>query len=215
MKNIWMNFEGDSWYERNKKNLDERKGKDFPILLIKLYNIKPKRALEIGGADGYRIAEINKLYQSEGTVIEPSQKAIKNGREKYPSVKFIHGTCNSVKTKETFDLIILNFVFHWIYRENLYSSIAAIDRMLEDKGYLIIGDFGTDFPIKRKYHHLKDIDFYTWKMPYEELFRSSGRYIEIAKLKFNHDTHSLSGDINIDNMGSVVLMKKEDSYLEM
>jgi len=109
----------------------------------------------------------------------------------------------------------LNFVFHWFYREDLYVCVQKIDTVLEDRKYLILGDFGTEDFFKRRYHHLKNANFYTWKMPYWELFTKSGKYLEIAKLRFDHDNHKLSLDIDIDNMGTVVLLKKKDMYIEL
>jgi len=52
-------------------------------------------------------------------------------------------------------------------------------------------------------------------MPYWELFTSSGKYLEIAKLRFHHDEHSFSTDINNMNMGTIVLLKKTKMYIEL
>lgn len=212
MKNIWKESEGDNWFLRNKVNL----GENFDVLLflLKLYYIKPANVLEIGAANGYRLAELYKKYNSYTVVIEPSKKAIEDGRKKYPFIKFIKSTIEDCKLGEKFNLIIVNFVFHWIYRENLYTCVAKIDGLLEKGGYLIIGDFGTESFLKKKYHYLKNIDFYTWKMEYWELFTRSGNYLELAKIRFNHDTHKICTDINIDNMATVVMLKKQDLYIE-
>ena len=213
MKNLWLEFEGDNWFLRNKDYLG--KNFDIPLFLLELYSIKPKKVLEIGAANGYRLAKIYKRYNSDVIGIEPSQKAIQDGKKNYPFIKFFRNTCEKFNLQEkNFDLIIANFVFHWIYRENLYACVQKIDELLETDGYLIIGDFGTEYFFKRKYHHLKDGNFYTWKMPYWELFTKSGRYLEIAKLRFNHDTHRLSSDINVDNMGTTVLLKKQELFIE-
>ena len=208
MSNPWFEFEGDNWYTRNKECLG--KAFDIPGFLLELYSIKPKKVLEIGASNGYRLAEIHKRYDCEVTAIEPSQKAVRQGQVKYPFVKFIRSTCEDCDLEEEFDLIIVNFVFHWINREDLYLCITKIDKMLDEGGWLIIGDFGTEYFFKREYHHLKNAGFYTWKMPYPELFIKSGRYLELAKLRFNHDTGKLSGSINIDDIGMVSLLRKQD-----
>jgi SAM-dependent methyltransferase len=212
MKNFWTEFEGDNWFLRNKNFLG--KGFDMPLFLMELYLIKPGNVLEVGAANGYRLAKIHEVYNSDVTGIEPSRNAIEDGISKYPFIRFIRSTCECFDLQEKFDLIIVNFVFHWIYRENLYVCVNKIDQNLKEGGYLILGDFGPEYFFKRKYHHLKDANFYTWKMSYWELFTRSGKYLEIAKLRFNHDTHKLSPDINIDNMGTTVLLKKQDLYIE-
>ncbi len=212
-KNLRLESEGNNWFLRNKDHLG--KGFDIPLFLLELYSIKPKKTLEIGAANGCRLTKIYERYISDCTGVEPSQEAIEDGKSKYPFIKFVRSTCeNSNLQKRKFDLIIVNFVFHWIYREKLLIYIEKIDKALEEGGYLLIGDFGTEYFFKRKYHHLKDANFYTWKMPCWELFTKTGKYLEIAKLRFNHDTHKLSPDIDIDNMGTIVLLKKQDLYIE-
>lgn len=213
MKNVWLEFEGDNWFLRNKEHLG--KDSDIPLLLLQLYSIRPKKVLEIGAANGYRLAKIHEQYNSDVTAIEPSQKAVEDGKRKYPFVRFIRSTCEDADVQGKFNLIIANFVFHWIYREDLYACVCKIDKMLEEGGYLIVGDFGTDYFFKKKYHHLKDANLYTWKMPYWELFTKSGKYLELAKLRFNHDTHKISSDIDADNMGTTVLLKKNDMHIEL
>jgi len=213
MNNPWFEFEGDRWFLRNKQKLGDNF--DFCLFLLDLYSIIPKNVLEIGCSNGYRLAKIYERFMSNVVGIEPSKKAIEDGMKKYPFVRFIRAMCETIDIDDKFDLIIVNFVFHWIQRENLYSCVQRIDYLLEDKGYLIIGDFGTDFFIKKVYHHIKDSNFYTWKMAYWKLFTSSGKYIELAKLRFNHDTHRFSSDIDISNMGTVVLLKKTNISIEL
>jgi len=76
----------------------------------------------------------------------------------------------------SFDLIIVNFVFHWIDRANLLRSMAEIDRLLEDSGYLIIGDFLPSNLTKVQYHHMEDPKIYTYKQNYAATFTASGLY---------------------------------------
>jgi len=215
MKDLWLKSEGDNWFIRNKKNLEKNKKNDLPLFLLNLYLIKPKKVLEIGAANGYRLGEIYKRFKSDVTAIEPSLKAIEDGKKKFPFIKFIRSTCEDSKIQKKFDLIITNFVFHWIYRENLYEAVHKIDSMLKNKGYLIMGDFGPEYFFKKKYHHLKNTPFYTWKAPYWELFTKSGKYLEISRLRFNHNSHCITPDIDADNMGIVVLLKKKDMYIEL
>jgi SAM-dependent methyltransferase len=213
MENLWFESEGNKWFSRNKSLLG--KTFDFCLFLLELYSIKPKDVLEIGCANGYRLAEIHKRFKSNVVGVEPSKNAIEDGKKKYPFIKFIRNVCENLNLRKKFDLIIISFVFHWIYRENLYACVQKIDNLLKDDGYLVIGDFGTDYFFKRKYHHLENANFYTWKMPYWELFTSSGEYLEIAKLRFHHDEHSFSTDIDNMNMGTVVLLKKTKMYIEL
>jgi len=212
MSHVWLESEGDHWYERNKCKLG--KAIDVPLLAMDLYGLKPKKVLEVGASNGYRLQAMYKKYGSNATAIEPSQKAVEDGRTLYPSVKFIHSTCEDCSLAEIFDLVIVNFVLHWVDRDALYRCITKIDQWVSNQGHLIIGDFGPDHFLKRKFHHLKDENIYTWKMPYQQLFLQSGAYMELAKLRFNCDTLTMESNINEDSMGTVVLLKKQQMYRE-
>ncbi len=214
MSNPWFEFEGDNWYTRNKEYLGS--SFDVPLFLLKLYSIKPEKVLEIGATNGYRLAKIHEQYNAEVIAIEPSEKAVEDGRAKYPAVRFIRSTCEDCDLEEKFDLIIVDFVFHWVYRESLYKCVYKIDNMLEDGGCLLIGDFGPEYFFKRKYHHLENADFYTWKMLYSELFTKSGKYLELARLRYIAGSHKFTSDINIINdMCTVVLLNKKDMFIEI
>jgi len=81
-------------------------------------------------------------------------------------------------------------------------------------GYLIIGDFQISFPIKRRYHHIKDLKVFTYKVDYKRIFLATGFYKEIATLSLNHDVKQITGETSIDNYFSVSLLRKEDTYIE-
>ena len=213
-KNIWENFEADNWFLRNRSALNKKSIKeDIIIFLLKLYKIIPKKVIDIGAANGYRLSFIQKLYGSEVVAVEPSLKAIKDGKSKYPYIQFIHSTCENTSIKKKFDLVIASGVFFWIYRENLFSCLKNIDSLVKDGGYLIISCFGTENFIKKRYHHLKKGKFFTWKMPYWELFTKSGSYLEIAKLRYDHDKKKLTTAINLNNQATTVLLKKQSNFI--
>ena len=210
---IFLEFEGDNWYERNKKSLEAEK--DIPILLMEFYGIKPTRILEVGASNGYRLARIYEKYGGDVHAVEPSEKAIEDGKERYPFIKFQRATAeNMVYDRQFFDLIIVNSVFHWVDRETLLISIANIDNTLKWGGHIIIGDFQLHCPIKRRYHHIKDEEVFTYKLDYKKIFLATGFYKEIATLSLNHDNKTLTSNTTIDDYFSVSLLKKEDIYMD-
>jgi len=210
---IFLEFEGDNWYERNKEAL--KANADFPLLLMELYNIKPNRVLEVGASNGYRLAKIHEKHDCEVYAVEPSEKAVNEGKANYSFIRFQRATVETmVYDRNFFDLVIVHSVFHWIDREALLASIANIDRVLKWGGYLIIGDFQVPLPIKRVYHHIKDRAVFTYKIDYKKIFLSTGFYKEIATLSLNHDTKLMIGETSIENYFSVSLLRKEDMYIE-
>lgn len=211
---IFLQYEGDNWFLRNKDFLKTKR--DLPLFLIKLYNLKPKLVLEIGASNGYRLAQIYKKYKAKVYAIEPSTKAIQDGKKKWPFIKFQNSTCALMNYDEhSFDLVIVNSVFHWIDRDELMKSIAKIDNVLQWGGHLIIGDFQIHCPMKRRYHHIKNETIFTYKVDYKKVFLSTGFYKEIATVSVDHDTKILTTKSSIGNYCSTTLLKKEDLYIEM
>lgn len=215
--NIFLNYEGDNWFKRNMSSLLKTDTHDLIIEMIQLYNISPKNVLEIGASNGWRLNEINKRYGSVCVAVEPSELAIKDGEERYPHVKFQRAVVNELPfaNNQKFDLIIINFVFHWIGREQLLKSVSEIDRVLSDGGFLIIGDFMPDSPNKVKYHHIKDKNVWTYKQDYAEIFTSSNVYKLIGLITGHHETRELDPLTDNKSRIAVTLLRKDyDNYPE-
>lgn len=209
---IFKEFEGDGWFDRNKYNIgsEETVSSDLPIKLIELYNLKPKRCLEIGCSNGWRLNEIYKRLKCDCIGIEPSKKAIEDGKNKFKNIKFYNSTADSIPLdNESVDLVIINFVFHWIDRRRLLKAIYEIDRVLMDEKYLIIGDFYPNCPTKVKYHHLPNENLFTFKQNYTDIFISTSYYKMIAFLSANHETHELTTDVNSDSRIMTALLQKD------
>lgn len=217
MSNIWKDFEGDNWFKRNKSYLEKKDlSKDPIVKLIDLYDFKPTSIIDIGSSNGYRLKYLKDKYDSiTNFAVDPSKEAIKDGISKYPDLNFINCLGEDLKIEEKFDLVIVNFVFHWVYRDNLFKFLYNIDSMIKENGFLIIGDFGVDSFIKREYSHLQESQFNTWKQSYDNIFISSGRYIEVAKLRFNHDSATITTNFDINNVGTISLLKKMDKYIKI
>jgi ubiquinone/menaquinone biosynthesis C-methylase UbiE len=209
---VFFDSEGNNWFNRNKSTLSQKGSKNDEILsLLKMYNIKPKRVLEVGTSNGYRLFHMHEEYQCEVFGVEPSEEAIHFGQNVYPCINFQRSTVESMKYNDHFfDMVLINFVFHWIDRDSLLRSCANIDNVLKWGGHLVIGDFQIPSFIKRKYHHITNQDLFTFKMPYKNIFSSTGNYKEIATVSYNHDLHTYSDTTTLQNYASVSLLKKEE-----
>ncbi|EDP74910.1 class I SAM-dependent methyltransferase [Hydrogenivirga sp. 128-5-R1-1] len=211
---VFKKEEADKWFERNKEGLKPKA--DLILKAIRDYNLicKNSKVLEVGASNGYRLAKIHEEFGSEVHAIEPSKEAIKDGKSKWSFINFYQNTLAEFNEREHtsgFDLIIVNSVLHWIDRSTLLLSVAKIDTMLRWGGHLILGDFQTQIPLKRKYHHKEGL--YTYKQRYKDIFTSTNLYIELMTLAYNHDDKSLS-NININNFFSVSLLRKQELYIE-
>lgn len=207
---IFAEFEGDQWFERNRAALEQYDlENDLPLRVIQLYHLRPRKVLEVGGANGFRLAAIRERYAAARlVVVEPSGEAIRNGRERYPFIEFIQGLASEIPLEETFDLIITNFIFCWIDRSSLLRSVAEVDRLLEEAGFLIIGDFSPSRPTKVSYHHLPDKQVWTYKQNYAAPFLASGLYQLVCALTGGHSPRGLLADVPETERIGVLLLKK-------
>jgi SAM-dependent methyltransferase len=184
---IFAASEGDRWFDRNKDDLEQFDPQaDLPLRLMDLYHLRPRNVLEIGASNGVRLAAISERYGASVVAVEPSRKAIGGGKIKFPHIEFVQGTASTIPLQESFDLIIVHSVFHWIDRTTLLRSVAEIDRLIVNGGFLIIGDFYPSNLIKVRYHHLTDQQIYTYKQNYAATFLASGLYHIVCLITWGH-----------------------------
>ena len=73
-KSVFMENEADAWYERNKLCINKKSVKNDPIFMaLQSINFKPKRILEIGCANGWRLAQFSEYYNADCYGIDPSK----------------------------------------------------------------------------------------------------------------------------------------------
>ncbi len=201
--------EADRWFSRNQAALADRAPEsDLPLRLLELYNLAPPRVLEIGAANGWRLAEIARQGRATRVVaVEPSTAAIADGSARFPAVEFHQGVVTATGLREQFDLVIVHYVLHWVDRGELLQAVAEVDRLVADGGYLLVGDFSPDALTRVRYHHRPDLSLFTWKQPYGALWLASGLYAEIAMLT-NHHGAGLEPAVDDHDRGAVWLLRK-------
>jgi len=203
---IFRASEADGWFERNKHTLERLDDRDMPLRLVELYKLAPTSVLEIGAANGYRVAELARRTGARGVAVELSRNAIEDGRARFPHVEFHHGEAAAVPIEATFDLVIVHFVFHWIDRKNLMRCAAEVDRTVADAGYLLVGDFHPWHATQNKYHHLPDASVRTYKQDYAQIFIATELYQPVGMLT----SYGLELDPAVpdDRRCSVTLLRK-------
>jgi SAM-dependent methyltransferase len=207
---LFSDFEGDRWFQRNQIVLNAvDTSTDLPLKLICLYGLTPARVLEIGAANGFRLAAIHHRTGAETVAVEPSAQAVLNGKASFPFITFIRGTASAVPLRDAFDLVIVNFVFHWIDRRSVVRAVAEVDRLVRDGGYLVIGDFQPVNQVQVRYHHLEEPEVYTYKQNYAATFLASALYHPVALLTAHHATKELQGSVAEDERIGAWLLRKE------
>lgn len=209
---VFKEYEGNHWYERNASHLDAQ-GDDYIVDMIRYLGVKPEKVAEVGCSNGYRLEHIRREFTADCCGFDASMKAIQEGRNLYPDVEFIHSTVADIESDDVYDLVICNFVLCWIDRKTLLHSIAKIDDLVQPGGILVLGDFLPDYQQRRKYHHLPELDIYTYKQDYGNIFISSGLYKEIYRHTFNHDENRAGWAPSSQRGVCVALRKmKENEY---
>jgi SAM-dependent methyltransferase len=207
---IFAEFEGDRWFGRNQQALkDFDPDNDSPLRILALYGVKPRAVLEIGAANGVRLAEIAHRHGARTTAVELSQDAIRDGQAKFPMVDFICGPAHAIPLAAAFDLVIVNFVLHWVDRSLLLRTIAEVDRLLGDGGFLVIGDFSPVNFLEVPYHHLTDESVSTFKQNYAAPFLASGIYHAVGLLTANHSAKGLGAAVGECERTGVWLLQKK------
>jgi len=210
--NPWCVDEGDRWFRRNRATLGV--GYDPVLELLRMQRIVPQRVCEIGCSNGYRLAALHKEHGCTVIGVEPSRAAIRDGRRRWPFITFIRAAGDTFSLRTPVDLVIVHFVLLWVPRHRLLKTVERIDAAVADGGYLVIGDFGVEGFIKRRYHHRPHDDLWTYKQYYPAVFTASGMYREIGLLRFDHDARVPIADIRTETMGTVTLLKKQELYVE-
>lgn len=206
---VFIESEGNRWFERNRTALDAYTIERDPIArVMQLYSLRPTHVLELGAANGARVAALAKLFSCPATAVEPSEDAVADGRRKYPETRYICSPLHLVTLSETFDAVIVNFVLHWVDRSVLFTSLARIDSLVRDGGHLIIGDFRPSHPTRNHYHHLPDESVHTYKQDYAAMFTASCMYDEVAMVMGNHGAEAFADAPSERDRSAVWLLKK-------
>jgi SAM-dependent methyltransferase len=188
---LFQQSEGDAWFERNRAALGAA-GEDWPVRLLS--GLAPdsgiRNVLELGCSSGWRLDLLRRRLASQGircVGVDASRGAVEYGRRQYPGLELHQGVLAQVPLTEAFDAVIVHFVLHWVDRATLAASIAEIDRLVRDGGYLCVGDFLPDFQQRRAYHHLPGAGVFTYKQDYAAIFESLGTYRTLSRVTFQHD----------------------------
>ncbi len=189
-EDIFQRGEADQWFIRNKEALAQPDRPDWPLRIIADMPQAQSftQVLELGCSNGWRLARLRESLgeQNRYVGVDPGSGALAHGRSAFPGLELHIGNLSDVPLQETFDLVIVNFVLHWVDRNLLSKSLAEIDRLVADGGYLLIGDFLPDSPAKRPYHHLQNERVFTFKQDYPRVFTAMGIYSEVVRITHSH-----------------------------
>lgn len=174
-KDIFLESEGNAWLERNRDKL----GQSDPVSdVIEEAGIRPISVLEVGCANGWRLAKLRDKYGCEIMGVDPSiQAAIEAAALRVPVMQ---GTAGMLPfPSERFDLIIFGFCLYLTDPCDWLHIAAEADHVLKDGGHIIIHDFETFAPHARWYEH-RDGDVLSYHVNWPNLWLGHPGY-HVAK----------------------------------
>lgn len=206
-KDVFIEREGDRWFDRNKiegEKLTYKREVDPVLKILSDMDINPRRVLEIGASNGWRLAVLKEKWpDAEMHGIEPSAGAV---AENYETVTIKQGTAEELPYEEnSFDLVVFGFCLYLCDRADLFKIAAEADRVLADGGALVIYDFFPDSPYRNAYTHEEGM--YSYKMDYSALFTWNPSYKIVHKHAQPHPGYE--DDDTEDNRVAVHVLHKD------
>jgi SAM-dependent methyltransferase len=210
--NLFLSGEADNWFRRNLSHLspDQANATDWPLQLLRQSGARPRRALEIGASNGYRLECLRRELGCEAEGVEPSSAAAAHAAAEFPAVRLHQGVSHDLGrwADGHFDLVLLCLMLHWVDRHRLLKTVAEVDRVLADGGHLLVSDFLPESPHKVRYHHRPEVEAWTYKQNYPALWLASGLYRPVKEVTFDHSTQQAGEGIDPSHRCHAVLMKK-------
>lgn len=181
--------EGDNWFKRNNppsfSEVGKRRKDDRLCNTYAQLGLKPKLALEIGCSTGWRLEALRREYGCICKGIDPSRKAVDEGRNEFPDIELHVGTADDLSFADaTFDLVTFGFCLYLCSPKQLFCIASEADRVLADGGHVAILDFFPPQPYRNSYRDCEGL--YSYKMAYRDMFLWNPQYIEISHRMYAH-----------------------------
>ncbi len=189
--------EGDAWFTRNLGKLGEH---DPVTDAIVNAGIKPKYALEVGCANGWRLDKLRKIFNCGIMGVEPSMKAGIAAAQLRVPVHQMSASCIPVST-HGYDLLIYGFCLYLADPDDWLLIASEGDRALAPGGYLVIHDFiASDTPYAVNYEHREGIRAY---------------HFDFARLWLGHPQYEIVQRTNLPSESIVILRKKPTTSIPL
>lgn len=190
-KEVFLAGEGDNWFERNSgaySILDSEKK-----LLPYLQRVNPKKLLEIGCGTGIRLDYLSQnMPECSFWGIDPAEKAAEKLNKAY---NVQQATADDLPFEnEAFDVVVVGFCLYLCDVEDLFKIASEIDRVLINKGVLVIIDFEPPFEYQNPYSYQDGV--WTTKMPFRNMFCWHPSYTLSEMFSYSHYSDFFHPDPN-------------------
>lgn len=205
-RDIFLESEGDAWFERNPGNPGSASNPGSPSgdalahadpLLAAIVELPADQCgpgttlLEIGCGSGARLGWLKENRGFNCSGVDPSARAIAAAKQRGVAAR--QGTAERLAFADReFDIVAFGFCLYLCDREDLFRIAAEADRVLRDPGWLLILDFYSPGSVKREYHHRSGL--FSYKMDYRALFAWHPAYTCYSHRVRHHVNDSYTDD---------------------
>jgi len=183
----FVNGEGDAFHPRNRTEpsvRSQRVAGDPLLAALAELDLRAKSVLEIGSGDGWRLSALREREQAARYVgIEPSALALSTSSD--AGVCGVRATADALPLADaSFDLVVFGFCLYLVDRSDLFRVAAEADRVLCDGGTLVIYDFYSVSPHRRRYAHAEEC--FSFKMDCAQMFAWNPTYRVVLERRAWH-----------------------------
>lgn len=201
-KTAFLRREGDHYFERN----SGKPAYSSPVVpaMQAIGLPAPKRVLEIGCSTGAQLNQIVETFDADGWGIEPSQKAVDDGKMAFPHLQLQQGTAELLPYEDGyFDLLLFGGCLYLCDPADYFAVAYHADRVLAPGGVMVVFDFTTDLPHSNAYRHSEGLR--AFKMDFSRMFLWHPRYRLLSRTYYEN-TEPFTLDPN-DQQAVDVLLK--------
>jgi|SRR5579883_1768293 ubiquinone/menaquinone biosynthesis C-methylase UbiE len=182
-KEAFLGGEGDAYFQRTDGHVTFDITSSLQELLI-----FPRDVLEIGCSSGDRLVKLHRLFGATCHGIDPSGSAIEHGRKACTGlgVSLKIGTAEKLDyADDSFDLVIFGHCISWTDPRDHFTIAAEANRVLADRGSLVIVDFNTRAAYSNGYIHKPGLR--THKMDFSQMFLWHPSYRLLSRRYAEHN----------------------------
>lgn len=184
-RSVWINGAGDDWLKRNRDSLG---GRDLTEGAISHLREPPQQVLEVGCSNGWRLKKLRAKYGCTVAGIDPSPLARQEAQT--DGIDVYSGTAERLNafSDNSFDMVIYGFCFCFISPEDWLAIVSESNRVLRDRGSIVIYDFvGTRFLKRRMMKIFNDSDLeekplYLYNFDWPQLWLSHPAYRTVVEV---------------------------------
>ena len=193
-KDAFLQGEGDAWFKRNQGRINTESDKVIETISeILAVDTTIATIGEVGCGGAARLQALNKRFNVDVKGIDPSGAAVAKAVENGIDARV--GTADHLPWGDSsVDVIIFGFCLYLCDREDLFKISAEANRVLKNRGWLIILDFYAKASYSNPYTHYAGLK--SFKTNYAAMFLWHDCYTLFSHKIFGHGNGFFTDDQN-------------------